>query len=1027
MKKFKIYSLVIGILLSVQIFGQKEKIIDSLEGLLPGLQDSARIGVLCELSYKYRLIDLDKSYSLLHESIILAKKLNQTDVLKLAYTKAVQIQYKNGNIDSAKIYSNCFYDFLVDLKDSLEIAQAANNLGVLNRITGDYAKALDFYKISLDIKIKMNNQLGIAKSLNNLGLVYEQLGSYEKALDYYLQSLDIKRKMDKRSSTAASLINIGNIYEKLRMDSLALASQYEALELYSQENNLKGKATAYNNLGELMQKRGEVDKAFTFFEKALALNDSVKNISGLAYSCNNMGLVFAQQGKTKEAIAMHKKAIGHITPIGDQYALASFCLDLGNTYLLQDNTRLAKEYLDKSLQIARKEKLMALKYKVILSLSKLKYQQGKYYAAFDLQELGHAIKDSIFNEESKRAIANLQIVNELEYQQKHIESLTKTNSIQQEKLKQSKYFTWSLVINLVAFFVFIIIGIIRFRHLSKLNKQLNHQQSELTKQNEFLGTLIKTIPMPMVYKDKDLKILGCNSYFEEMLGKPEKELIGSTLDEFQKFSNINAHQNKDKGALDKPGIHSYESKIISADKKEHDVIVYKSSFKNENNEVAGVLGVILDITSRKQYEKEIQQNEQRLVILNELYKDLDGLYEDLVSKSHLKICEFTSSSASFCLTWVSNDRSKMELCSFDAISKQFKITGEMDFQYGDYPDFEAIVNGKKFLHLLGQEERIKNYFKFFNDSKTAINDLLLLPIIEGDNVVGITGIANFDRTIISAKQSNLSLFVSEIWGLLQRKKSLVDLHQSKIKLKETNDAKDKFFSIIAHDLKNPFNAILGFAQLLSDYYHEFDENEKFQYIQNLREASEATYKLLENLLQWSFTQTGKVDFKPEEIDLSVLANECAVLSKPSCDKKDIHISIQIGFNSTVFADSNMVQTIFRNLLSNAIKFSNRGQTIKLKITNNEKFRTIYVIDHGVGIEPENVDKLFKVGEKLKSDGTEAEKGTGLGLLLCKEFIEMNSGNIQVESEPGKGSTFSFTLPCVQPAVFSRQFPVGNTQ
>ncbi|MCF8371458.1 MAG: tetratricopeptide repeat protein [Bacteroidales bacterium] len=1010
MRKFKIYSLVIGILLSIQVFGQKEKIIDSLESILPGLQDSARIGVLCELSYKYRLIDLDKSYSLLHESIILAKKMNQADVLKLAYSKAVQIHYKNGNIDSALIYSHRFYDILVDLHDSLEMAQAANNLGVLNKITGDHSKALEFYKISLDIKIKMKNQLGIAKSLNNMGLVYEQLGAYEKALDYYLKSLDIKRKMDDQSSTAASLINIGNIYEKLSMDSLAFASQYEALGLYEQSNNLKGKATAYNNLGELMQKRGDVDQAFTYFEKALALNDSVKNISGLAYSYNNLGSVLARQGKKDEAIRKHKKAIEYIAPLGDPYAMARFCLDLGNTYLLTENTRMAKEYLDKSLQIARKEKLMPLKYKIILSLSKLKYQQGKYYAAFDLQEQGHAIKDSIFNEESKQAIANLQIINEVDAQQKHIESLTKTNSIQQEKLKQSKYFTWSLAINLVAFFVFIIIGIIRFRHLSKLNKQLNHHQSELTKQNEFLGTLIKTIPMPMIYKDKDLKIVGCNSYFEEMIGKSEKELIGSTLEKYQKFSNITAHHHEDKKALEDPGIRSYEEKIVFADKKEHDVIVYKSSFKNENNEVAGILGIILDITSRKQYEKELHQNEQRLVILNELYKDLDGLYEDLVCKSHQKICEFTSATASFCLTWVSDDRKKMELCSFNATSNQFKISSETDLQFGNFPDFETIVKGKKYLNIQGKDEGIKHYSKLFDVPKTALNDLQLLPIIEGDNVVGIAGIANFDRAFISSKQSNLSLFVSEIWSLLQRKKSLVDLEKSKNKLKETIDAKDKFFSIIAHDLKNPFNAILGFAQLLSDYFHEFDENEKFQYIQNLREASEATYKLLENLLQWSFAQTGKVDFKPEEIDLSVLANECAVLSKPSCDKKDIHISIQIEFNSTVFADSNMVQTIFRNLLSNAIKFSNRGQTIKLKITNNENFRTVHVIDEGVGINSENMNKLFKVGEKVKSEGTEYEKGTGLGLLLCKEFVEMNGGTIQFESEPGKGSTFSFSLP-----------------
>jgi PAS domain S-box-containing protein len=229
-------------------------------------------------------------------------------------------------------------------------------------------------------------------------------------------------------------------------------------------------------------------------------------------------------------------------------------------------------------------------------------------------------------------------------------------------------------------------------------------------------------------------------------------------------------------------------------------------------------------------------------------------------------------------------------------------------------------------------------------------------------------------------------------------------------MRELNATKDKFFSIIAHDLKGPFNAILGFSELLSESYDDFDEEEKKKFIHNIKIASDSTFKLLENLLDWSRLQTGKINPIPEIIDLSLLTLENISVLKSMADSKKIKLFSSIQYNTRAYADANMVKTVLRNLVSNAIKFTHPGGEVKIQATENGNMAEVCISDNGVGIEEERIGLLFHIDEKLSTSGTANETGTGLGLLLCKEMIERQGGHIWVESEAGKGSRFFFTLP-----------------
>ncbi|MCD4772547.1 MAG: PAS domain S-box protein, partial [Bacteroidales bacterium] len=243
--------------------------------------------------------------------------------------------------------------------------------------------------------------------------------------------------------------------------------------------------------------------------------------------------------------------------------------------------------------------------------------------------------------------------------------------------------------------------------------------------------------------------------------------------------------------------------------------------------------------------------------------------------------------------------------------------------------------------------------------------------------------------------------------ITKRKETENKLIKTTEELHELNLTKDKFFSIIAHDLKNPFNVILGFSELLVNEYESLNSDEIYIMAQEIFEASNNSFELLENLLQWSRSQMNRINFEPDYFKLIDIVNTNLDLIKSKAKEKNIKIFSGILPNTTVYADKNMISTILRNLLTNALKFTEENGAVYIKARKLEDRVQINITDTGVGIREEDIDKLFKIDSNISTTGTANEKGTGLGLILCKEFVEKNNGTISVESTEGKGSTFTF--------------------
>jgi len=237
-----------------------------------------------------------------------------------------------------------------------------------------------------------------------------------------------------------------------------------------------------------------------------------------------------------------------------------------------------------------------------------------------------------------------------------------------------------------------------------------------------------------------------------------------------------------------------------------------------------------------------------------------------------------------------------------------------------------------------------------------------------------------------------------------------ELKEKNAQLQELNASKDKFFSIISHDLKSPFTTLLGFAQLLVENLDRYRPDEIKHHVERLHTAAERLYALLENLLTWARLQRGVLECHPERINLVEIAADNVALFAAKAEQKQITLRATSLKDASVYADYSMVNTVLRNLISNALKFTRAGDQIEVSAHSAEADVEIAVSDTGTGISPENIPKLFRIDVHYTNVGTAGEIGTGLGLNLCRELVERNGGRIWVESEVGKGTTFRFTLP-----------------
>ena len=474
----------------------------------------------------------------------------------------------------------------------------------------------------------------------------------------------------------------------------------------------------------------------------------------------------------------------------------------------------------------------------------------------------------------------------------------------------------------------------------------------IEQQQIFLRTVIDTDPNYISVKNSEGKFELANKAVAKAMGTTPNEMVGKYDREYFNDEEIQNFRKSDAQAIDAfEEIFIPEEKLIDSKGKVHLLQTFKRAIDGRQENERLVLSVGTDITDFKNVEKALRENDERIKTLLRAIPDI--------------VLRFTRQG--ILLDYHAPERNSVILTSEDPI-------------------------GKNIYEVLGNEFAGKIMTR--SEKSFATNQIQVFEIhAEIEN-------AYYEVRIVNNPQNEYIAIIKDI----------TVMKKSQVELKALNESKDKFFSIIAHDLRSPFSSLLSLTEFIAGENEDLSTEEIKSTSKSISNSARVIFNLLENLLQWSRVQTGRIEYDPEFLDINKMITKILPIYASSLKHKDISLSTEVCEGLKVFADANMVEIIFRNLISNAIKFTGQGGSIKIISKEKEKYVEISIADNGVGIKPGILDKLFKIDESVSTLGTQNERGSGLGLVLCKEFIGLNGGRLTVNSKEGEGSIFSFSLP-----------------
>jgi len=499
-------------------------------------------------------------------------------------------------------------------------------------------------------------------------------------------------------------------------------------------------------------------------------------------------------------------------------------------------------------------------------------------------------------------------------------------------------------------------------------------------------------------------VLDCNQAVCEMLQYDKEFLVGISPAEFSPEyqpdgkKSIDSAKEKIEAALNGvPQRFMWIHKRKDGELIETDVSLKDVSIGGEKL----VQAILRDVTERNRNERirealfEISEAVYTAQDINQLYEKIHKVVGKLMSSKNFYIAIYNEAEQTISFPyWVDE---------YDPPQPTKKLSRGLT-EYVLRTGKPALIDAERDLELrrLGEVELI--------GSPQAI--WLGVPLKVGEKTIGVIVVQDYENEkAFGEEEVQILTFVSEQIAIaIERKRHTDEINRIAEELRQLNNTKDKFFSIIAHDLRNPFITILGFTDLLLTDYKELDESEIIFYLEEMKKSAEISHNLLQNLLQWSRSQTGRIEFNPTKILLKNLVNVNLELLQPTAANKEIQIKSEVVDDIYVQADEDMLNTIIRNLITNAIKFTPKGGTITIAAKEVGKYAEISVEDTGVGMSEATMANLFRLDTTHSTLGTNQEAGTGLGLILCKEFVEKHDGKIWVESKLGVGSKFIFYLP-----------------
>ena len=494
---------------------------------------------------------------------------------------------------------------------------------------------------------------------------------------------------------------------------------------------------------------------------------------------------------------------------------------------------------------------------------------------------------------------------------------------------------------------------------------------ESSERADFLDLVINTIKQPFFVKDEDHKWVMLNDAAVEMMGPSREGLLGKSDYDLYPKDQADIFWKYDEKVFAE-GSSNNEEQITWSDGTLHDIVTHKQLYNEKTSGKKFIVGTIHDISSYKKIEHDLRASEMK-------YRELFDNANDFIITTDLE-GNITNANRTL-LNYLNTD--------IDGITK-FNV-----YNYVNDDDKE-LVFGLKDKILSGQLDSSFEVNALDFDRNPVTYEIKASLINEDERPVGI-------QCVFS--------------DITQSREARLKLEKYNKNLLELNKTKDKFFSIIAHDLRNPYSSMIGFSELLLEDLEKLSMDEIRDSLKIIRNSAKNSLNLLENLLAWSRLETGRMHFDPSKVVLTEMVDEVVNVLFSLAYRKKIEINNMVESDVILSSDKNMLNTILNNLVMNAIKFTPIGGEINIYATrmaadpeSGKDFYKISVADTGIGMDAEFCKQLFTQNKPVSNPGTEKEQGTGLGLLLSREMVERHGGKISAESTPGKGSVFSFLIP-----------------
>ncbi len=808
--------------------------------------------------------------------------------------------------------------------------------------------------------------------------IQKEQNNFEKSHEAFQSALTLINTVDDKQQYAAVKKKTGALYWKFSQYKNAANSFNEALIVYQQLGDALEVGKTFNNLGTISREVSSFDSAIYYYNKALKLFQKTNEKKWVASTYQLIGNTYLQFSKTSTARNYYKKALSLRRELADSIAMSKSLTNIALSYKKERKMEKSLNFFRQALEIRQNMNNMPLVAASLNDIGGLYRSVGNYGEAIEYFQRALVIRRQ--NADQMKIASSLlnvgSIYKELDLPETALEYYTQALEIYQVLGDEIRI---SISLNYI--------GGVYYKQ-GAYDHALDYYLSalgyrEVTGDKTQIARIMNNIAM--IYKNM--------GNYEKSLEYYKNALTNyKTLHNQKRFAATQNHignlfivqQEYDKALKWLKKAYFLRQEINDNFGFAHSALDIANVFLLQKNNAAAMAFLGKALTSAKKLDN--------FQLLRDIYY---ALYKATRYKGNkgpaLRFHEKYTAWKDSVFNHQTLERITKVQMQNEAERTRMKIA------------YENEQKEKEISRLKKNRQEREKYFQLKVEAERNARNLII--VIAASLLIVLILLVN--RFMIKSKANRRLKIVNDELSDINQK-----LQESQKELKQLNATKDKFFSIIAHDLKNPFTALVSLTEILSAKSEDLKPERRKEIIDQISNASRSTYRLLDNLLEWSRTQQGKILYKPEAVNLFDVTREVVDLQLNTLEQKRQNINLQVDTDLVIKADNHMLSFVIRNLIGNAIKFTPLGGEISVTAKKGSREAIVKVSDTGVGMTRTVIDKLFDLNTHYTTEGTNKEKGVGLGLILCKEFVEQMDGGIFVESTPGNGSTFAFSLPLV---------------